>query len=134
MGKKRKQNRFIDSVPELIQKVRSFKERTIGNPDIPFPWPPHVPKPETLENRIAYVDNVYQAIGDERIRTGGRLEVARKSVKAVFSQLAAHVAVTLEGECDVAKNWPGFDLRRNPGENRCRAPYRSSAPAGKMEG
>lgn len=134
MARKRKQSRFIDSVPELIQKVRSFKDRTISNPEVPFPWPPYVPKPEILENRIAYVDGVYQAIGDEKIRTGGRLEVARKSVKTVFSQLVGHVAVTLEGEWDVAKKWPGFDQGRNPGECRCRAPYRSAAPAGKKNG
>lgn len=134
MGKKRERSRFIDSVPELIRKVRNFKERTISNPEIPFPWPPHVPKPEILDNSIEYVDSVYQAIGDETIRTGGGLEVARKSVKAIFSELAGHVAVTLEGDCDASKKWPGFDLRRNPGENRCRAPYRSSAPAGKMDG
>lgn len=134
MGRKREESGFIDSVPELVQKVREFKDRTMSNPAIPFPWPPYVPKPETLEDHIAYLESVYQAIGDENIRTGGRLGRARKEVKARFSRLVSHAAVTLGGDCDAVKKWPGFDLGRNPGEDRCRAPYRSSAPAGKTNG
>lgn len=124
---------FIDSVPELIRKVRSFKDCTMINPAIPYPWPPHVPNPEMLDREIAYLEQVYLAIGDETIRTGGELGRARKAVKTLYSQLARHAALTLQGGCDLER-WPGFDLSRNHGENRCRAPYRTSSPAQRAEG
>lgn len=123
---------FIDSVPELIQKVRGFKDRTMSNPAIPFPWPPYVPKPEVLEREIAYLEKVYVAIGDENIRTGGELGRARRTVKTRFSQLVRYAALTLQGDGDLEK-WPGFDLGRNHGESRCRAPYRSLSPAQRTE-
>ena len=119
---------FIDSVPELVQKVRSFKDRTMSNPAIPFPWPPYVPNPEKLDREIEYLERVYVAIGNENIRTGGELGRARRAVKARFSQLVRYVALTLQGDCDLER-WPGFDLSRNHGESRCRPPYRSSSPA-----
>lgn len=53
MGKKKEESRFIDSVTEMVHKVRSFKERTMSNPAIRFPWPPYVPKPEILDRHIA---------------------------------------------------------------------------------
>ena len=119
---------FIDSVPELVQKVRGFQFLTISNPALPFPWPRCVPDPEKLDDAIAYLEKVYLEIGDEKIRTGGKLGRARRYVKTRFSQLVGYAAATLQGDCDLER-WPGFDLGRNHGENRCRTPYRSSSPA-----
>jgi len=131
---KKQISRFIDSVPEMVGKLRSFKDLTMGNPEIPFPWPPYVPPPETLDSGIGYVQKVYDAIGDVTIRTGGELERARKSAKTEFSQLASYAASMLRGGgyCDLAR-WPGFDLGRNPGESRCGTPYRASPPLVRTE-
>jgi hypothetical protein len=123
---------FIDSVPELVQKVRGFKYLTISNPALPFPWPRSVPDPEKLDCAIAYLEKVYLAKEDPNIRTGGELGRARKYVKTRFSQLVGYAAVTLQGDCDLER-WPGFDLVRHHGENRCRAPYRSLSPAQRAE-
>lgn len=127
MTKKKLDTGFIDSVPEVIEQVQKFKAETLNNPEIPFPWPPYVPKPEALDNQISCLGEIYEAIEDKKIRTGGELGQARKEIKTLFCQLARHAALTLEGRNDLL-NWPGFDLTRNPGESRTRPPYRILPP------
>lgn len=85
---KKKDSRFIGSVPEVIERVQTFKAETSGNPAIPFPWPPYVPKPEALDKQIAYLLNVYEEGEDKEVRTGGELGRARNELKTCFSQLA----------------------------------------------
>jgi hypothetical protein len=127
MARKKQDSRFIDSVPEVIKQVRCFQAETLGNPAIPFPWPPYVAKPEALDRQIEYLQRVWEAGENKEARTGGKLGRARKDLKTCFSQLARYVALTLEGRSDLA-GWPGFDLGRNPGESRTRSPYRCSPP------
>jgi hypothetical protein len=117
VAKKKDDDGFIASVPEMIEEVRKLKEATMNNEKIPFPWPGYVPTPAVLDQAIEYLQKVYDEIGDDKIRTGGELGRARKSVKTRFSQLVRYAALTLEGVSCVA-NWPGFDLGRNPGEVR----------------
>jgi len=122
---KKEMSEFIDSVPEMVEKLRNFKKLTLSNPEIPFPWPPYVPTPDDLDRGIDYLQKLYEAIGDENIHTGGELGRARKKIKTRVSQLVRYVSLMMKGGyCDLER-WPGFDLGRNPGEGRCRARYRS---------
>jgi hypothetical protein len=123
MARKKQDSKFIDSVPEVIERAQDFKSRTLDNPDIPFPWPPYVPKPETIDVCIAHLQNIYEAGEDKELRTGGELGRARKTLKTRFCLLARHVALTLEGR-NYTVNWPGFDLARTPEESRTGLPYR----------
>ena len=132
MARKKPDSGFIDSVPEVIEKVQKFKAETLSNPAIPYPWPPYVPTPEALDNETACLGEIYEAIEDKKVCTGGALGKARKEVKTRFSQLARYVALTLEGRSDIM-NWPGFDLSRNPGESRARTRYRSLPPVVRTE-
>ena len=75
-------------MPEVIERVQTFKAETLGNPAIPFPWPPYVPKPEALDKQIAYLLKVYEEGEDKEVRTGGELGRARNELKTCFSQLA----------------------------------------------
>ena len=130
MPKKKKDPDFIDSVPDMVEEVRAFKDQTLSNPAIPFPWPSYVPTPEVLDREVGYLWKVYEAIGDPKIRTGGELGRSRKRVKTRFSQLARYVVLTMEGSNDL-REWPGFDLSRNLGENRQDQSERSAARSGR---
>ena len=132
MARKKLNSRFIDSVYEVIEQVEKFKADILSNPEIPFPWPPYVPKPEALDSAIAHLREVYEAGENKEARTGGKLGRARKRVKTRFCHLARYVAQTLEKRSDLA-NWPGFDLGRNPGESRARTPYRCLPPVVRTE-
>lgn len=41
-------------MPEVIERVQTFKAETLGNPAIPFPWPPYVQKPEANELKTCF--------------------------------------------------------------------------------
>ena len=119
LAKDKRNGPFIIKVSELIEVLRAFKRRTMGNPKIPFPWPPYVSKPEQLDEAIAYLEKVYEARTNPEAQTCGELGRARKGTKIIFSQLVRYVALTLDGRVDIAP-WPGFDLSRRPGETSCR--------------
>jgi hypothetical protein len=112
----------------MVEELRSFLEQSMKSPEVIAPWPPYVLQPERLEERIKYLEGIYNEIGNESIRTGGQLGKARVRAKICFSQLARHVALSLEGRIEAA-GWPGFDLGRRPWENGSGKRYRSWDPA-----
>jgi hypothetical protein len=82
VAKKKDDDGFIASVPEVVEEVRKFKETTMNNEKVPFPWPRYVPTPAILDQAIEHLQQVYDEIGDDTIRTGGELGRARKSQEA----------------------------------------------------
>jgi len=121
VSKSKQPSNFNASVPELIAQMRSFKARTMSHPAFPLPWPQFVPTPDLLDEEIAHLEETYNERVPGEIESIGRVNRARWRLKTTFGKLARYVALTLGGPSDLA-NWPGFDLRRNPGGVRSRTP------------
>lgn len=132
MGKKKKDDGFIDDVPEMIENLSTFKTLSMTHPAIPFPWPPYVLHPEQLDSALTYLQKVFDEREVKEARTGGKLGMARKFAKTCFCGLARHVAEVLAGE-NYLEQWPTFDRERNPGVDRRRIPFPPVPPLPKED-
>ena len=115
--RKKDDDRFNASVPELIAKVRASMAVFLRHAEITQPWPPFVPTPERLEAEIAYLEKASEAISSTDISTIATLQRARREVKTSVGKVVRYVEMIL-GSSNDRRSWPGFDLRRHPGERR----------------
>ncbi|HJV64450.1 MAG TPA: hypothetical protein VJ550_01825 [Geomonas sp.] len=123
MTKRKRDDRFNTSIPDLIEEFRNIMEVVVTDPEIPLPWPHFVPAPKQFHDRLRWLETAFHAYLETRDTSGHNRELfhevttARRLVKTAFARIASHVQQGMTPKSHL-RPWPGFDQARNPGQNR----------------
>lgn len=123
MANKKRDDRYNTSIPDLIVEFREIMETLVSDPEIPLPWPHFVPAPKQFHDRLGWLERAFHAYLETREKSGHDREMfhevatARRLVKTAFAKIASHVQQGIDRKHHL-EAWPGFDLARNPGQDR----------------
>jgi hypothetical protein len=116
--KKKEDDGYNTSVPDLIAEIRASKAVFLRYPALSLPWPRFVPPPESLDANIAALEEAFQETSDHNeMDAVGTLQRTRRELKTTVGKIVRYVEMLFDSAGDL-QQWPGFDLTRHPGERR----------------